>query len=124
MPLAGLLPESRQRGPALICAGLAIVLVAQMWPRVPIASAIMLIGCGATVVVCTRLGRTELVALMNLTVYALLGCLVVATQIQAALSGPAGRVGVLLVVDHLAAFLLLIIMVRIAIRRLEEFLPE
>ncbi len=102
---AALLSDSQQRGPLLIAAGLAIVLGAQIWPGLPIASAIMLIGCGATT---TVQARSELLHLMSLATYAMLGCLVVAAQTHAA-----NRVGGLLVADHLTAAALLVLLARI-----------
>ncbi|QEG37950.1 hypothetical protein [Bythopirellula goksoeyrii] len=44
------MPSIEDCGPVLIGTGLAVVLAAQLWPGIPIAAAIALIGCGATYV--------------------------------------------------------------------------
>ncbi len=41
---------TQHHGPLWIGAGLGIILAAQIWPGVPVAAAIALIGCGATCV--------------------------------------------------------------------------
>ena len=112
--------DSRQRAPALIFCGLAVVLWSQVWPVVPIASAVVLIGWGATLAVLNRAGRQEWLALTNLAVYLSLTCLTVVAQTNAALTGPAGRVETLVLIDHLAAVALLVIVTRGVLRQVIE----
>jgi hypothetical protein len=119
IPLSGKLPmlpsasffAQQSRGPLLICAGLAIVLLAQVWPAVPIAAAIVLIGWGATLSLCAR-SNCGALSVMSLFVYASLGCYTIAAQVHAAANGPQGGVGALLVVDHLLAVALFVTLAR------------
>ena len=97
-----------------------VVLLAMLWPGVPIAAAVMLIGCGAMNTLFSRPGRQELLGMLSLAVYASLGCLAVAAQTHAAINSPAARVSVLLQIDHAAATVLLAIMIRATIRRLRS----
>ena len=110
----------KQAGPSLIGLGLSVVLAAHVWSSVPIAAAIMLIGYGATVSSLGRIGNQELLGLLNLTVYATLGCLTVAAQTHTALNGSTGRVGFLLAVDHVLAVALLAVLVRTVVRNVSS----
>jgi len=105
-----------QRGPMLIGAGLAIVFAAQLWPVVPIATAIMLIGCGATLTLLSR-SRTGdgLLAWVNLVSYSLLVCLAIVGQADAV----QGRVELPLLADHAAAAILLLVLARFLCRRVQ-----
>ena len=114
---AALLKNASQRGPALIAAGLSILLAAHVWPGVPIVSAIMLVGCGATVTVLARSQRQDVSGSLSLAVYAALGCFASAAQTHAALMGPAGRLGAVQLLDLLLAVALLALLVRIVVRR-------
>lgn len=116
-----LIHEFVNNGPAMIVAGLVVVFAALAWPGVPIAAAIMLIGYGAMVSVLARPARQELLGVLSLTVYASLGCLAVAAQTHAAVNGPTGRFGVFILADHLAAALLLALLVRMVLRRSRFF---
>ncbi|MCA9230483.1 MAG: hypothetical protein KDA57_07520 [Planctomycetales bacterium] len=110
--------NSFKNGPALIAAGLVVVFAALVWPGVPIAGAILLVGCGATLTLGTRRARQEWLLLANLAVYASLGCLAVAAQTQGALNGPTGQVSGLLLCDHLLALLLFAVLLRWVVRQL------
>ncbi len=108
------LQEFSKNGPALIAAGMMVVLTAILWPGVPIASAVMLIGYGAMLTVFARSGRQELLGLMSLAVYASLGCLAVAAQTHAA----TGHLGYVLMADHLLATAMLALLIKTALQRL------
>ena len=112
--------EQPNTGPRLIVAGMSVVLLAMLWPGLPIAAAVMLIGCGAMNTLFSRPGRQELLGMLSLAVYASLGCLAVAAQTHAAINSPAASVSVLLQIDHAAATVLLAIMIRATIRRLRS----
>jgi len=115
------LDRLQPRGPALIAAGMAVVLTALLWPGVPIAAAVLLIGYGALLTVFARPGRQELLGLVNLAVYASLGCLAVAAQTHAGINGPMGRVGNLQLADHLVATVLLALLIKTTWQRLRFF---
>ena len=115
------LDRLQPRGPALIAAGMAVVLAALLWPSVPIASAVMLIGYGALLTVFARPGQQELLGLVNLAVYALLGCLAVAAQTHAGINGTLDRVSNLQLADHLVATVLLALLIRTTLQRLRFF---
>lgn len=68
------------RGPLLIGTGLAIVLAAQLWPAIPLAAAISLIGLGATLTLQRR--HHELLLALNITIYASLVALAISAQIN------------------------------------------
>ncbi|NOY40393.1 MAG: hypothetical protein GXP26_00965 [Planctomycetes bacterium] len=104
-PLSLRMPHSR--GPAFIGVGLIVVLVAHLYPAVPIAAAMMLIGWGATQILGAGNNRNRLLLAINLAVYAALGCFVIAAQTHSALNDPASQVSLLLWADHVAALLLL-----------------
>ncbi len=87
--------------------GLGVVLVAQLCTVVPIATAMMLVGCGATQILATGSRRSQRLTAVNLMVYAALVCFAIAAQTHTAISGPASRVGLLLWLDHSVAVLLL-----------------
>jgi len=94
-----------------------VVLTAILWPGVPIAAAVMLIGYGAMLTLFARPGRQEGLALISLAIYTSLGCLAVAAQTHAA----AGDLGTLLLADHLLATALLALLIRAALQRLSFF---
>ncbi|NOY28888.1 MAG: hypothetical protein GXP28_01565 [Planctomycetes bacterium] len=106
--------EFQKNGPALIAAGMMIVLTAILYPGVPIASAVLLIGYGALLTLFARPSRQELFGLMSLTVYASLGCLAVAAQTHAATGG----LGYVLMADHLLATALLALLIKTVLQRL------
>jgi len=80
------LPTYPQLGPSMVGAGLAIVLVAQLVPGIPIASAILLIGWGAAGwLTTTRSAASGLPwVVVNSMVYLMLGNLTLAAQLHAA----------------------------------------
>ncbi len=106
-------------GPAFIGVGLVVVLLAYLYPVVPVAAAMMLIGWGATQILGAGNNRSQLLLAVNLAVYAALGCFVIAAQSHSALHGPASRVRLLLWADHLAAILLLAAMAKWVIRHVD-----
>lgn len=69
------------RGPLLIAGGLTVVLVAQLWPMIPVAAAISLIGLGATVTLARR-PQSEPVLVVNIVVYGALTLLAVGAQLD------------------------------------------
>ena len=109
-------PAVAHRGVLLIGVGLAVVLLAQVWPVVPIATALMVVGSGATLTLLARQGTgAGWLAWLNLAVYAMLGCFAIGAQAHAAVTGPTGptgQVGLLLMIDHTAAALLLVVLGR------------
>lgn len=109
--------ESEKRGAALIGAGLIIVAMAHWMGGAPIAAAIVLIGWGALLSVLSR-PRSELLGLMNLPVYGILVSIAIASQTHAALHSDAGQVGLLLLVDHTLAMVLLVGLTLHTVRRL------
>jgi len=115
-----LIRDIPKNGPTLIVTGMAVVLLAMLWPGVPIAAAVMLIGSGAMATIFARPGRQELLGLIGLAVYASLGCLAVAAQTHDGLNGPAERVGSMVLIDHALAAVLLALMIRATIRRLKH----
>jgi hypothetical protein len=78
-PLPHLSVAAAPSGPLFIGIGLAVVLAAQLWPAVPIAAAIALIGLGATLTLadCRQHG---LVLMLNFAIYAALVGLAIAAQ--------------------------------------------
>jgi len=115
------LQEFSKSGPALIAAGMLVVLTALLWPGVPIASAIMSIGYGAMLTVFARPSRQDLLGLVSLAVYASLGCLAVAAQTHTGINGPTGQVGYLHLTDHLLAMAMLALLIRMVLQRLSFF---
>lgn len=69
------------RGPLFMGMGLAIVLMAQLCPVIPLAAAISLIGLGATHTL-KRSQNNELLLTLNLVIYASLAALAVAAQLN------------------------------------------
>lgn len=70
-----------QRGPLLIGLGLTVVLLAQVWPPVPIAAALALIGWGATDTCLQNFGSRSLAA-ANLLVYSTLIALAAGAELH------------------------------------------
>lgn len=68
------------RGPLLIGSGLAIVLAAQLWPAIPLAAAIALIGLGATLTL--KRHHNELLLALNFAIYASLVALAITAQMD------------------------------------------
>jgi len=106
---------ARSHGPLWIALGVAWIGLAQMGEGLPLATAVVVIGCGA-VEIAGRPGRryfqgvrwqAGMVPLANLLVYVGLAGLTIAAQWDLALRSPAGRVGLLLAVDHALALFLL-----------------
>jgi hypothetical protein len=67
-------------GPLLIGTGLTIVLSAQLWPVIPIAAAIALIGLGATQTLHRQ--NNALLSALNAAIYASLVALAICAQID------------------------------------------
>ncbi|TWU29298.1 hypothetical protein [Bythopirellula polymerisocia] len=99
----------------LICTGLAVILSAQLWPGLPVAAAIALIGCGATGVMCqqldTRHRRLRLCG--SLLVYAALVGLAVGAQLHL-------RNDAIYVADAVVAVLLLLTAVQTTFQRTDS----
>lgn len=106
--LATDLRVAERRGPLLMAVGVSWVLLAQIFQSLPVASAIAMVGYGATMVVAT--GTLRSLALPNCFVYGLLGSLAIAAQWEAAIKSAAGRVGPALAADHVAAAALLMLL--------------
>jgi hypothetical protein len=70
-----------ERGPLFIGIGLAIVLLAHLWPAIPIAAAIGLVGLGATQTLSAG-ARHELLLPLNGLMYVALVALAVAAQFE------------------------------------------
>jgi len=104
--------NSQPLGPLLIGFGLVIVLAAQIFPAIPIASAMMLIGWGATLILGSGSLRSQLLLVINLLIYATLICFAISAQSHAALNGPSRRIDLLLWADHGAALLLLLLTIK------------
>ena len=69
------------RGPLLIGVGLAVVLAAQLWPVLPLAAAIAMIGWGATLTL-KRHHHNELLLALNLVVYSSLTGLAILAELS------------------------------------------
>lgn len=69
------------RGPLSIGIGLVVVLGAQLWPVIPLAVGIALIGLGSTLTLNHR-RRNELLLALNLAVYVSLVVLAVSAQLD------------------------------------------
>jgi hypothetical protein len=65
-------------GPLSIGAGLAIVLASQLWPTIPLAAAIALIGLGATLTLNRQ--NNAFLSVFNAAVYASLVALAITSQ--------------------------------------------
>lgn len=104
--------DVRKCGAALIGAGLAVVIAAQVTGGVPVAAAMALIGWGVLLTV-----HAEALALANLVVYAVLVSFTIASQTHAAQNSAAGQLSLLTAVDHVAATLLLAGLTWFALRR-------
>ncbi len=66
-----------------IVAGLDVVILAQFWPAIPLASAILLIACGALVLVQAQVRRgtmSSTLALLQVVAYGFLVCLAIGAQ--------------------------------------------
>jgi hypothetical protein len=72
---------TNQRGPLFIGAGLVIILAAQLWPTIPLAAAITLIGLGATLTL-KRHHHNELLLVLNFAIYASLVALAITAQMN------------------------------------------
>jgi hypothetical protein len=68
------------RGPLLIGVGLAVVLASQLWPAIPLAAAIGLIGLGATLTLNRQ--NNALLSVLNSVVYASLVALAIIAQVN------------------------------------------
>jgi hypothetical protein len=91
-----------ERSGLWITAGLTVVLLAQIWPVVPIATAILLIGRGAAGLMELRAHRGTVstpMALLLLTVYGLLVCLALGAEWDLVLKGTGGLVRPVVVID-------------------------
>lgn len=93
-------------GPLLIGTGLFIILAAQLWPGIPIAAAIALIGCGATCVMQNgatggRARHQRWRLCVSLLVYGVLVGLAIGAELDL-------RIDVLFVADALLAVMLLL----------------
>ena len=88
--------NSQPTGLMLIGLGLGIVLATQIFPAIPVAAAMMLIGWGATQILATGNGRSQLLLFANLVIYATLGCFAIAAQSHTAMQGSAGQISLLL----------------------------
>ena len=115
MAISSLLRISDKSGAALIGAGLAIVLVAQMMGSVPVAAAMALIGWGASLTL-LKGTRTSALNLVNLVVYVLLVSFTIASQSHAA-TNIEGNLGLLTLTDHVLAAVLMISLVWYALHR-------
>ncbi len=94
--------ESTKRSGLRIAAGLTVVLLAQLWPAVPIATAIMMVGCGAAHLVEERVRRGMIpirLALLQMMVYGLLVCLAIGSQWDLALTSVSGVTRPVVAVD-------------------------
>ena len=69
------------RGQLLIGSGLAIVLAAQLWPSIPLAAAIAVIGWGATLTL-NRHHHNEPLLALNLVVYFSLAGLAILAELS------------------------------------------
>ncbi len=100
---------AEHRGPVLIGIGLTVILAAQIWPLVPIAAALALIGWGATLSLLENLNvyRREYLAVLNLVVYVLLVGLAIGAQTHAAQASATAKLNPLLWTDHVLATILL-----------------
>ena len=72
---------THNHGPLLIGTGLAIVLAAQFLPAIPLATAIALIGIGATLTL-ERNHHGELLLALNFVIYAALVALAITAQMN------------------------------------------
>jgi hypothetical protein len=70
------------RGPLLIGVGLAIVLAAPLWPAIPLAAAIALIGLGATLTLKQSRHHNELLLALNFAIYASITAVAIAAQMD------------------------------------------
>lgn len=88
------------RGTICIGVGLAVVLAAQIWSAIPLATAIAVIGLGATLTLAERRQR-QLLLHLNLLIYTALVSLAIAAQLHA-------RVNVATLCDAASAVALLL----------------
>ena len=102
MSLSKVLAELVDRSGLWITAGLTVVLLAQLWPVVPIATGILLVGCGATRLMEGRVRRGAVptkLALMQVMAYGLLVCLAIGAEWDLALKATGGPVRPVVAVD-------------------------
>ena len=97
------------RGPRLVCLGLVVVVLALLWPAIPIASAVALIGWGSTL--CLRQSNPErqlVLGVLHAAVYGSLACLAGGAQLDRTSSSSGGLAELVALVDLALAIVLVI----------------
>jgi len=112
--------NAQQRGLLLIGFGLCALLAAQLFPVIPVAAAMMLIGCGATQLLASGTLRSLPLLAIHLMVYTTLIGLAIAAQSHTASSGPARSISWMLWADHGVAVLLLLVTIKWLMERISS----
>jgi len=112
-----MIASTPKHGPTLIGAGLFLLLAAELWPAIPVASAAMLIALGATGVLMARAASRESgrwLIVVHLAIYAALYSLFVAALVDRSLR-VAGQVAWTTAADLVIATCLLTLVVRLGL---------
>ncbi len=99
-----------RHGHALIGTGVLLIVAAFFLPQVPMVTALALIGRGAVLTLQTniRTARQDSLVMINLATYGVLVCLAIVAQSNAVLQESQQRVGLMMLLDHAAAIVILL----------------
>ena len=118
--------NAAQRGPALICLGLGLVVLAHFESSGPVVTPLALVGWGAllTLHAKPRTRQQDSLSMLNLVVYSSLVCLAIVAQSHAMLQRPASRISLPMLLDHAGAIVLVIGLAAQVVRRISQPLAE